>query len=81
MIAPGPIPGDLRPNPDWASLPLFDRKGWRRLPFNKFAENINERVEPTNASWPLQSSTTSARRTRWSCGQSRKWWCRSFCRF
>lgn len=22
---------DLKPNPDWAKLPLFDRKGWKRL--------------------------------------------------
>ena len=25
-----PVLGDLRPNPDWAKLPLFDRKGWQR---------------------------------------------------
>jgi len=49
MIAPGPVPGDLRPNPGWASLPLFDRKGWRRVPFGEFAESINERVEPADA--------------------------------
>ena len=28
---------------------LFSRKGWRRLTFGAFAENINERVEPTEA--------------------------------
>jgi len=49
MIAPGPVPGDLRPNPGWASLPLFDRKGWRRVSFGEFAESINERVEPADA--------------------------------
>ncbi|MFZ3149158.1 MAG: hypothetical protein WA137_08950 [Methanothrix sp.] len=44
-----PMPGDLRPNPDWAKLPLFDRKGWRTLPFAEFAESVNERVEPSEA--------------------------------
>ena len=39
----------LKVNPDWAKLPLFDRKGWKRLPFGAFAENVNERVEPANA--------------------------------
>jgi type I restriction enzyme, S subunit len=38
-----------RPNPDWAKLPLFDRKGWNRLPFGAFADSINERVDPANA--------------------------------
>ena len=38
----------LRPNPDWAKLPLFDRKGWKRFPFDAFAESVNERVEPAN---------------------------------
>ena len=37
------------PNPDWAKLPLFDRKGWRRMPFGAFADSINERVEPSEA--------------------------------
>jgi len=39
----------LRVNPDWASLPLFDRTGWRRLPFGAFADSINVRVEPSDA--------------------------------
>ena len=39
----------LRANPDWAKLTLFDRKGWKRLPFGEFAESVNERVEPTDA--------------------------------
>ena len=39
----------LRPNPEWAKLPIFDRKGWKRLPFGAFADSINERVEPANA--------------------------------
>ncbi len=49
MIATWPAPGDLRPNPNWASLPIFDRRGWRRLPFGKFADSINERVDPAYA--------------------------------
>jgi hypothetical protein len=39
----------LRPNPDWAKLPLFERKGWKRLPFGAFAESVNQRVEPSEA--------------------------------
>lgn len=39
----------LRPNPDWAKLPLFNRKGWKRVPFGAFADSINERVEPSDA--------------------------------
>lgn len=39
----------LRPNPDWAKLPIFGRKGWKRLPFGAFVDNINERVEPADA--------------------------------
>lgn len=44
-----PEPRELRPNPDWAKLPIFDRKGWRTLPFAEFAESVNERVEPGEA--------------------------------
>ncbi len=44
-----PAQGGLRPNPDWAKLPLFDRKGWRTLQFAEFAESVNERVEPSRA--------------------------------
>ncbi len=40
---------NLLPNPNWAKLPLFDRNGWRRLPFGAFAESVNERVEPADA--------------------------------
>lgn len=36
-------------NPAWARLPLFNRRGWKRLPFGAFAENVNERVEPADA--------------------------------
>ncbi len=39
----------LTVNPDWAKLPLFDRKRWKRMPFGAFADSINERVEPRDA--------------------------------
>lgn len=39
----------LKVNPDWAKLPLFDRKGWQRLAFGDFAQSINERAEPKDA--------------------------------
>jgi len=44
-----PALGNLQPNPAWAKLPLFDRKGWKRLPFGAFAESIGERAEPKDA--------------------------------
>ena len=37
------------PNPAWATLPLFDRKGWKRMAFGEFAESIGERAEPKDA--------------------------------
>jgi type I restriction enzyme, S subunit len=40
---------DLRVNPDWAKLPLFDRKRWRRMRFGDFADSINDRVDPADA--------------------------------
>jgi type I restriction enzyme S subunit len=39
----------LKPNPDWAELPLFNRKNWARFRFGEVVENVNERVEPGNA--------------------------------
>lgn len=33
---------NLVPNPDWASLPLFDRSGWTRVRFGDVVENLNE---------------------------------------
>ena len=39
----------LQPNPAWASLPLFDRTGWKRMAFGEFAESIGERAEPKDA--------------------------------
>jgi restriction endonuclease S subunit len=40
---------ELKANSSWAKLPLFDRKGWKKLPFRAFAESIGERVEPADA--------------------------------
>jgi type I restriction enzyme S subunit len=37
-----PAHDHLRPNPDWARLPLFDRKGWKRVRFGDVVENLNE---------------------------------------
>ena len=44
-----PALNDLKPNPDWAALPLFDRTGWKRMPFGQFAESIGERADPKDA--------------------------------
>jgi type I restriction enzyme, S subunit len=49
MTSSRPWLDGLRPNSQWAKLPIFDRKGWKRLPFGAFANSINERVEPVNA--------------------------------
>jgi type I restriction enzyme S subunit len=42
MIGAFPSLDDLRPNPDWANLPLFDRGGWKRIRFGDVVENLNE---------------------------------------
>jgi type I restriction enzyme, S subunit len=42
MINSRPKFDDLRPNPDLAQLPLFDRKGWKRVRFGEVVENVNE---------------------------------------
>lgn len=39
----------LQPNPAWASLPLFDRTGWRRVRFGDVVENCNETCDPAEA--------------------------------
>ena len=36
----------LHPNPDWASLPLFDRTGWRRVRFGDVVRQLKEVVDP-----------------------------------
>lgn len=33
---------DLKPNPEWAKLPLFDRRGWKRVRFGDVVVNVNE---------------------------------------
>lgn len=37
---------DLGPNPVWASLPLFDRKGCKRVRFGDVVENCAETCDP-----------------------------------
>ena len=39
----------LVPNPSWASLPLFDRTGWKRVRFGDVVENCNETCNPAEA--------------------------------
>ncbi|MCC5841882.1 MAG: restriction endonuclease subunit S [Opitutales bacterium] len=46
MNPPHSTLADLQPNPEWAKLPLFDRKGWKRVRFDQLAQSVNERVEP-----------------------------------
>jgi type I restriction enzyme M protein len=41
--------GKLRSNAGWISLPLFNRKNWSHVRFGDVVENVNERVEPTDA--------------------------------
>ncbi|MFH0882827.1 MAG: restriction endonuclease subunit S [bacterium] len=42
MIGAFPLLDGLRPNPDWAKLPLFDRKEWKRVRFGDVVQNLNE---------------------------------------
>lgn len=49
MTSAQPTLSALRPNPAWASLPLFDRTWWKRMAFGEFAESIGERAEPKDA--------------------------------
>jgi len=39
----------LRVNPDWARLPLFDRSGWTTVRFGDVVENVNETCDPLEA--------------------------------
>ena len=39
MTATLPLPTNLQPNPAWASIPLFDRTGWKRVCFGDVVEN------------------------------------------
>ena len=36
-------------NPSWATLPMFDRTSWKRMPFGEFVENVGDRAEPKDA--------------------------------
>ena len=49
MTATLPSLPQLKPNKNWAKLPLFNRKNWSRLRFGDIVENVNERVEPSTA--------------------------------
>lgn len=40
---------NLKPNPAWASLPLFDRTGWKRVRFGDVVENCAETCVPEDA--------------------------------
>lgn len=44
MTATIPTLAQLQPNPHWAKLPLFDRKGWKTVRFGDVVENVNETV-------------------------------------
>jgi type I restriction enzyme S subunit len=37
----------LKPNTDWAKLPLFDRKGWTRVRFGDVVKQLKEQVDPS----------------------------------
>src|ERR1035437_6523511 len=39
----------LKPNPNWAKLPLFNRKNWTRGRFGDVVENLNETCDPAEA--------------------------------
>ena len=38
---------DLRVDPNWAKLPLFDRSKWQRVRFGDVVEHLNETCDPT----------------------------------
>lgn len=46
MNAPDRKLADLRINPEWAKLPLFDRSKWQRVRFGDVVENINDTCDP-----------------------------------
>ena len=39
----------LKPNSNWARLPLFNRKNWSRVRFDDVVENLNETCDPATA--------------------------------
>lgn len=40
---------DLKPNPEWATRPPYDRTGWKRVGFGDVFENRNETCELAEA--------------------------------
>jgi type I restriction enzyme S subunit len=49
MTAALPSLATLQPSPDWTSLPLFDRTGWKRVRFGDVVENCAETCDPAEA--------------------------------
>jgi len=49
MTAALPSLPTLQPNPDWVSLPIFDRTGWKRVRFGDVVENCAETCDPEEA--------------------------------
>jgi type I restriction enzyme S subunit len=49
MKSVAPNLADLKPNLEWASLPLFDRTGWKRVRFGDVVENCAETCDPQEA--------------------------------
>lgn len=37
---------NLKPNPHWAKLPIFDRKGWRTVRFGDVVRQLKEETDP-----------------------------------
>jgi len=49
MTAALPSLTEFKPNPAWASLPLFDRTSWNRVRFGEVVENCNKTCDPADA--------------------------------
>ena len=49
MTATLPALAKLKPNPAWASLPLFDPRSWKRVGFAEVVENRNETCDSAEA--------------------------------
>lgn len=62
---------NLQPNPAWASLPLFDRTGWKRVAFGAFAESIGDRAEPKDAQEEID---VGLEHLDPQCLHIRRWW-------
>lgn len=46
MPTASPTLSDPQPNPAWATLPLFDRSGWKRVRFGDVVRQLKEQVNP-----------------------------------